>query len=126
MRVDRTEENPEDWEGFGHPRLVGWVSQERPRLLAAALTLLRGYCLAGRPDMELKPWGSYERWSDLVRNAVVWSFLPDPGETRTEIRARHDREVSTLRAIIAGVEDLDRSEERRVGKECRSRWSPYH
>ena len=22
--------------------------------------------------------------------------------------------------------DMDRSEERRVGKECRSRWSPYH
>ena len=26
--------------------------------------------------------------------------------------------------IIAGV--IIRSEERRVGKECRSRWSPYH
>ena len=30
-----------------------------------------------------------------------------------------------------GIRDLDpakrtRSEERRVGKECRSRWSPYH
>src|SRR5260370_39314468 len=24
------------------------------------------------------------------------------------------------------VEDAIRSEERRVGKECRSRWSPYH
>ena len=24
------------------------------------------------------------------------------------------------------VEDTIRSEERRVGKECRSRWSPYH
>ena len=24
------------------------------------------------------------------------------------------------------LEYLDRSEERRVGKECRSRWSPYH
>ena len=24
------------------------------------------------------------------------------------------------------LEDGDRSEERRVGKECRSRWSPYH
>src|ERR1017187_5873372 len=24
------------------------------------------------------------------------------------------------------IEDHDRSEERRVGKECRSRWSPYH
>ena len=26
----------------------------------------------------------------------------------------------------AGVEATTRSEERRVGKECRSRWSPYH
>ena len=28
---------------------------------------------------------------------------------------------------VETVKDLcDRSEERRVGKECRSRWSPYH
>src|SRR5687767_15687959 len=26
----------------------------------------------------------------------------------------------------SGLEELARSEERRVGKECRSRWSPYH
>ena len=26
----------------------------------------------------------------------------------------------------AGVDESIRSEERRVGKECRSRWSPYH
>ena len=26
----------------------------------------------------------------------------------------------------AGLGSLTRSEERRVGKECRSRWSPYH
>ena len=25
-----------------------------------------------------------------------------------------------------GMDKKDRSEERRVGKECRSRWSPYH
>ena len=24
------------------------------------------------------------------------------------------------------LEEIKRSEERRVGKECRSRWSPYH
>src|SRR5256886_8849961 len=28
--------------------------------------------------------------------------------------------------IHPAVHDTDRSEERRVGKECRSRWSPYH
>src|SRR2546430_7318401 len=27
---------------------------------------------------------------------------------------------------LNGLETWDRSEERRVGKECRSRWSPYH
>ena len=31
---------------------------------------------------------------------------------------------SVLGYILAGF--LARSEERRVGKECRSRWSPYH
>ena len=30
-------------------------------------------------------------------------------------------------SVPAGTTILDaRSEERRVGKECRSRWSPYH
>src|SRR5258708_24109415 len=30
------------------------------------------------------------------------------------------------RAVDRDREELQRSEERRVGKECRSRWSPYH
>ena len=29
-------------------------------------------------------------------------------------------------AIVGHLMDSSRSEERRVGKECRSRWSPYH
>src|SRR5574340_1741328 len=33
------------------------------------------------------------------------------------------RAVAVLRLAETGA---DRSEERRVGKECRSRWSPYH
>ena len=32
---------------------------------------------------------------------------------------------STARGVLEAVE-AGRSEERRVGKECRSRWSPYH
>ena len=32
----------------------------------------------------------------------------------------------TLIAELAMLERTTRSEERRVGKECRSRWSPYH
>ena len=28
--------------------------------------------------------------------------------------------------LVHQIGDYHRSEERRVGKECRSRWSPYH
>src|SRR2546429_9092055 len=45
------------------------------------------------------------------------SSLSDPGGRR----GNHDR--AELGAV--GPE-LSRSEERRVGEECRSRWSPYH
>src|SRR2546426_6628906 len=31
-----------------------------------------------------------------------------------------------LMSFVPGPWTLTRSEERRVGKECRSRWSPYH
>ena len=34
--------------------------------------------------------------------------------------------VITMLAIGQGSKKSIRSEERRVGKECRSRWSPYH
>ena len=33
---------------------------------------------------------------------------------------------AALRDELPEFESLHRSEERRVGKECRSRWSPYH
>src|SRR2546430_14541285 len=34
--------------------------------------------------------------------------------------------VGQLAAVLAAAEARRRSEERRGGKECRSRWSPYH
>ena len=35
------------------------------------------------------------------------------------------KELQEVMAVVLIDEQL-RSEERRVGKECRSRWSPYH
>ena len=40
-----------------------------------------------------------------------------------EVLAMAIREEKEIKGIQKGKE---RSEERRVGKECRSRWSPYH
>src|SRR5258705_2657872 len=48
----------------------------------------------------------------------------------TEILSRIDNLLHLVEAkqqLVASKEAVDqRSEERRVGKECRSRWSPYH
>ena len=35
-------------------------------------------------------------------------------------------EIVRLELTEGAKRSLERSEERRVGKECRSRWSPYH
>src|SRR4029077_8946120 len=100
-------ENPETREDFRNRDLLRWVRQERPRLLAAALTILTAYCKAGRPDQRLKTWGSFEGWSGLVRQAIVWAGLPDPGETREELTQSSDREAAGLRALIQGWHEMD-------------------
>ena len=50
-----------------------------------------------------------------------------------EVRERNDLDDITVSkkmetSLFNKIQDYeyDRSEERRVGKECRSRWSPYH
>ena len=51
-----------------------------------------------------------------------------PPEYLNQMKAITDRDLAGLDhgREVADVADPHRSEERRVGKECRSRWSPYH
>src|SRR5260221_13212411 len=70
-----------------------------------------------------------------LKTGEVWSNDAGPvrymdGGEAVGILARHGI-AATCKSRIMGKPDLvrdfqDRSEERRVGKECRSRWSPYH
>ena len=107
IRLESPEENPEDREGFKHPVLLGWVRQERQRLAVAGLTILRAYVAAGKPKQGLKPWGSFEAWSDLIRESIVWAGLPDPAETRSLVR-ESDRSADLLQLILAAIEELGR------------------
>ena len=47
---------------------------------------------------------------------------------RTGLRIKTDSKLirAAIQVAHASLQDESRSEERRVGKECRSRWSPYH
>ena len=62
-------------------------------------------------------------WTSEPREDDALMVLPyDP--KRVEEAGRHFDE--TVRRIQVREFAVTRSEERRVGKECRSRWSPYH
>ena len=41
-------------------------------------------------------------------------------------RVENGHTVPAIETLEKMARALERSEERRVGKECRSRWSPYH
>lgn len=62
-----------------------YVPKHRPELVKAALTILRAYEVAGRPKQDIKPFGRFEQWSDLVRSAIVWLGMGDPIDSRKEI-----------------------------------------
>ena len=62
-------------------------------------------------------WSSDVCSSDLPRAAVALDVV-EPALVEL-----HERVVG---AVLIGELVVGRSEERRVGKECRSRWSPYH
>ena len=49
-----------------------------------------------------------------------------PYDVLNSAEAKAEATERSLLHIIKPEIDFDRSEERRVGKECRSRWSPYH
>src|SRR2546421_1482328 len=85
-----------------------------------------------------RDWSSDVCSSDLegslVRDGETWKLASLPSDwmpptihallsARIDRLEREDRSVLDPAAVVGHV---FRSEERRVGKECRSRWSPYH
>src|SRR3712207_9460869 len=62
----------------------------------------------------------------LKREGYIRDYLVEPTKPQATLKLAlkytrdRDRALSGVRRVSK------RSEERRVGKECRSRWSPYH
>src|SRR3712207_7746635 len=92
-------------------------SDERRALAAALADLLDGDVFA--------------EMNEHVREELIEALEPHQlaeiaGELETDdaVAFIEDMEEDEQRAVLRGLDP--RSEERRVGKECRSRWSPHH
>ncbi len=75
-------------------------------LRAAALTILRGFVVAGRPSGGKGCVGSFEIWDELVRQCVVWMrdnelapFKLDPADAVADT-VKADPETQKLRSLL--------------------------
>lgn len=83
-RMDAGVERPE--ERSFNVDLKTEIPKRRGKLVAAGLTVLRAFVVAGRPGLDtFKPFGRFEDWSNLVRGALIWLGEPDPCLTRNSI-----------------------------------------
>ena len=61
------------------------------------------------------------RAKEIISNDLARTYFSDPDDGQPELCLWADKFYMAYLRLA-----LKRSEERRVGKECRSRWSPYH
>jgi hypothetical protein len=97
-KVERPEEREFDRDLRAH------VLKNREKLVVAALTVLRAYVVAGRPNQRLTPFGRFEEWSDLVRSALVWLDRADPCVSRRDV-VHDDPKREALEAVLNAMHD---------------------
>src|SRR3989475_12706107 len=78
----------------------------------------------------LQVGNGWEPYAEEVRAAIAPGtklvVVTNPHNPTGHVLSDEMRRLIVARSAEVGAWLLARSEERRVGKECRSRWSPYH
>jgi len=98
--LDAGMERPEERTDFKYENFLGRAKAERPKLVAAALTILRHH-FATNAKVELRAFGSFEAWSDIIRAALVEIGEDDPAAGRARIRDAADPEADAVAAALA-------------------------
>jgi len=105
-RIDSKMEHPE--KRRFEIDLKAEVPKRRPELVAAGLTMLRAFVVAGRPGLNaIEPFGRFEDWSNLVRGALIWLGLEDPCMTRKAIQ-RGDSEREAFGTLLHTIHALNK------------------
>ena len=79
------------------------ATEMRGEIVAAALTVLRAYHVAGRPQRPPR-LQNFGEWSDTVRGALIWLGQGDPVKTMGRLRMG-DPALVNLRVVLAAWRD---------------------
>ncbi len=96
-RLDPQHERPELRTFENNPTKL--LRRDRGRYVAAALTILRAYHVAGRPNSPPE-LGSFADWSNWVRGALLWLERPDPAQTIDSARDLDPRLQVMSQAVV--------------------------
>jgi len=102
IRIAPTMDRP--WERaaeeFKHPELLAWADEHRGELVAAALTLVRAWVVAGMPA-GTETMGSYEQWARVIGGVFAVAGVPGLLANRDEQYDLADSEGGKWRALVA-------------------------
>lgn len=97
LRLRPAADNPEELEYDREP--AAHATKNRPKYVAAALTILRWHFMhRDETPAKVRPFGSFENWSNAIRMAVIRAGLPDPLRSQDYVRQIDDG--SQLRAAL--------------------------
>lgn len=97
--IDAPDERPELRTGFKIKEMRKHVREHRGRLVAAALTVIRARA-AEREVPRLPALGSFDEWSFLVRDALVWLDEADPVASQESLRAVADLGLAAFSELL--------------------------
>jgi hypothetical protein len=81
LESDREDPRSRPIAEFRHPNLLGWIRENRARLVRAALVVLRAAMIADdAPDPGAV--GSFEAWSSIVPRAILYAGGPNVLDAR--------------------------------------------
>lgn len=100
IRLDAHVERPWQRTGFRHPDLMSWVRANRPRLVAACLTLCQAWIAAGRPSGE-RIIGSFENWAHVIGGVLEVAGIDGFLSNLDEMMEASDGEGAAWNAFIA-------------------------
>lgn len=104
-RIESPLEHPEERQDFKHPEILQWVTDERPRLVANALTVLRAWVVAGQPSGGISKLGSFERWSAIVPPSILFAGGSDPTLERARVEEGSSDERADMIALLDVLHD---------------------
>lgn len=76
LRLDPGQDRPQLRTGFRHPDLPAWSRENRGALVWAALTMIRAWLAAGRPDGAGVTLGGFEAWSHVMGGVLKVAGIP--------------------------------------------------